>query len=117
MNLSFRVDSANVSSDTITLRSIDFAKISVDVSDKGNIVVGKAEHTIKVSVLDGNNQVLTGYNGIVSLDFPKLSGTLSSPFIHIVNGVSEADVTIIPAYVAGKDLRIQAQIPGISTIE
>lgn len=83
MDLSFRIDTANIASNPVVLHSIDFAKISVDVADKDNIVVGKEKHAVHIKVLDKNNQVLTGYNGIMSLDFPKLSGTLSTPFVHI----------------------------------
>lgn len=117
MNLSFRVDKANVASDSVILRSIDFAKVSVEVADKEHMVVGKEKHDVHIRVLDKNNQVLTGYNGILSLDFPKLSGTFSTPFVHIVHGISDSDITLTPGYVAEKDLHIQAQIPGINTIE
>ena len=39
IELSFRIDRANVASDTIILRSIDFAKMSVEVADQDNIIV------------------------------------------------------------------------------
>ena len=39
IKLSFRIDRANIASDTLTLRSIDFAKMSVEVADKDNIIV------------------------------------------------------------------------------
>ncbi len=89
----------------------------MDVSDRDHIVAGKEKHSVKVSVLDKNNQVIAGYNGIVSLDFPKLSGSLSSPFVRIVNGVSETSVEFTPLSVAEKNLHIQAQVPGITAIE
>lgn len=116
MKLSFRIDKVNLSSETIILRSIDYAKISVDVADRDNIVAGKNPHTLNFRVLDKNNQVLSGYSGVMSLDFPKLSGTLSVPFVRVQNGVSTG-VILTPGYVAEKDLRIQAQIPGINDVE
>lgn len=117
MDLSFRIDKANVSSDSLRLRSIDFAKVSIDVADRDHIVVGKEKHKVQVKVLDRNNQVLSGYNGILALDFPKLSGTIDTPFMRIKNGVSETEANLVPGYVAEKNLRIQAQIPGVGTVE
>jgi hypothetical protein len=117
MNLSFRIDSANIASNTLSLRSIDFAKISLEVDNRNQIVVGKEPHIVRVKILDRNNQVLSGYNGIISLDFPKLSGTISTPLLHITNGLSDTGTLLTPAFVAEKNLHIQAQIPGISTIE
>lgn len=117
IKLSFRIDRANVASDTLTLRSIDFAKMSVDVADKDNIIVGKEKHKVVLKVLDKDNQVLTGYNGIASLDFPKLSGSFNTPFVHIKNGVSDSDIFLTPGYVAEQNIRIQAQIPGIGNLE
>lgn len=117
MNLSFRIDAANVSSDAVILHSIDFAKVSVEVEDKEHIIVGKAKHKVNIKILDRNNQILSGYNGILSLDFPKLSGMMSTPFIHITKGLSDTEIFLTPGYVAEKNLHIQAQIPGISTIE
>lgn len=117
MQLSFRIDRVNVSSDVTTLRSIDFAKISIDVADKDHMVVGKGKHAVTIRVLNKNNTTLSGYNGILSLDFPKLSGSFSTPFVHIKNGVSEAEIFLAPGYVAEKNLHIGARIPGISMIE
>lgn len=117
MNLSFRIDSANIASSTITLQSIDFAKISLEVDNRNQIVAGKEPHIVRVKILDKNNQVLGGYNGIISLDFPKLSGTISTPLLHITNGLSDTGTLLTPAFVAEKNLHIQAQIPGISAIE
>ncbi len=117
MDLSFRIDRANISSDSALLRSIDFAKVSVEVADREHIVAGKEKHAVRIRVLDRNNQVLSGYNGILSLDFPKLSGTLSTPFVRIAKGVSETDIFLTPGYVAEKNLRILSQIPGVSAME
>lgn len=117
MNLSFRIDRANISSDSVRLRSIDFAKISVEVEDREHMVVGKEKHAVRIKVLDKNNQLLDKYNGVLSLDFPKLSGAMSTPFVHISKGVSDTDIFLTPGHVAEKDIRIQAQIPGIKTIE
>lgn len=41
MNLSFRIDRVNISSSTVVLHSIDFAKIQVEVDNKDHIVAGK----------------------------------------------------------------------------
>ena len=117
MNLSFRIDRANIASDAITLRSIDFAKIALEVTDKDNIVVGKGKHLVVVKILGSDGQILTGYNGIASIDFPKLSGSFNTPFVHIKNGVSDADIFLTPRYVAEKNLRVQIQIPGIGTVD
>lgn len=117
MNLSFRIDRVNISSEAIVLRSIDFAKISVEVEDRDNIIVGKKKHAVHVKMLDKSNKILDGYNGILSLDFPKLSGTFNTPFVQIKNGVSETDIAFTPGYVAEKNLHIQAQIPGVNTVE
>lgn len=68
-------------------------------------------------MFDKNNQVISGYNGILALDFPKLSGTLSAPFVKIVNGVSEADIVLTPGTVAAKDIQMSIQVPGINTVE
>lgn len=38
MNLSFRIDRVNIASNTITLRSIDYAKVQVEVDNKDQIV-------------------------------------------------------------------------------
>lgn len=116
MKLSFRIDKANISSETIRLRSIEYAKISMDVENRERIIAGKESHTVHVKVLDKDNRVLDGYNGVMSLDFPKLSGTLSAPFVRIVNGASTG-ITLTPGYVAERNLHIQAQIPGIDDIE
>jgi len=107
----------NVASDSIRLRSIEFAKIAIDIKDRDKIVVGKDKHSVLVKVLDKDGQVLTLYNGVMALDFPKLSGSFSQPFVSIKNGVSDGDIFFTPGYVAEKDLRIQAQVPGINTIE
>lgn len=117
IGLSFRIDRANIASDTVKLQSIDFAKIALEVADKDNIVVGKNAHKVTIQIRDKNNQVMTGYNGIASLDFPKLSGSFNTPFVHIKNGVSEGNILLTPAYVAEKNLRIQVQIPGLGTVE
>lgn len=117
MELSFRIDRANIASSPLSLRSIDFAKVSLEVDARDSIVVGKEGHAVRIRMLDRDNQVLTGYTGIASLDFPKLSGTLSAPLVHIVNGVSSSGITLTPGYVAEKNLQIRVQVPGITTIE
>ena len=117
MSLSFRIDgTANIASASETLRSIDSAKISMEVAESNNIIVGKEKHKVSIKVLDKNNQLLDKYNGIISLDFPKLSGKINTPFVHIKNGISEGDIFLTPGYVAEKNLRIQVQVPGIDTI-
>lgn len=116
MKLSFRIDKANLSSESVALRSVEYAKISMEVADRDHLIAGKEPHAVQVKVLDKDNRVLEGYNGVMSLDFPKLSGTLSTPFVRIVNGVSTG-VTLTPGYVAEKNLHIQTQIPGINDIE
>lgn len=117
MDLSFRIDRANISSDSVLLRSVDFAKVSIEVADREHIVAGKEKHAVHIRVLDKNNQVLSGYNGIISLDFPKLSGTLNTPFVRIAQGISETGMFLTPGYVAEKNLRILSQVPGISVVE
>lgn len=52
MNLTFRIDSANIASEPLYLQSIDSAKISVEVEDKDTIVVGKEKHHIKIIIKD-----------------------------------------------------------------
>jgi len=94
------------------------------VEDRDNIVVGKEKHRLKIRVKDSNGNVLSrqneshgGFNGIVSLDFPKLSGVVEPAFARIVDGVSVGDIFFIPKYVAGKNLALDIQTPGISAVE
>ena len=100
INLKFSIDEPKLESSIVSLRSIDFAKISTQIEGKDSIVVGKEAHRIKLSVLDRNNQVLRGFNGIASIDFPKLSGVVNPGFVKIVDGVSQDDISLTPKYVA-----------------
>jgi hypothetical protein len=117
MDLSFRIDRVNIASESITLKSIDFAKILVEVTDKESIIVGKDAHAVKIKVVDRSNQTLSGYTGILSLGFSKLSGSFNTPFVRIKNGVSETEINFTPGFVAEKNLHIHAQIPGVNAIE
>lgn len=96
MNLSFRIDRANISSETVTLRSIDFAKISLEVDNRDHITVGKEKHSVRIKMLDANNRILSGYDGVIALDFSKLSGVFTTPFVRIKNGISETEIAFTP---------------------
>lgn len=117
ISLKFSLDKTTVSSEVVTLRAVDFAKVSVEVKKPENIIVGGNAHGISFRILDEEDTLIDDYNGILALDFPKLSGTLSNPFVRIVNGVSETEVLLTPAYVAEKNLKIGVQVPGISAVE
>lgn len=125
MDVSFQVvrSSGTVTSVPLKLRSIDFAKISVEIEGRDTIVAGKNKHRVTIKLLDREGKLLDrknesngGFNGIVAMDFPALSGRLNMPFAKIVDGQSVDDIFLTPGYVAGKNLQMQMQIPGITTI-
>jgi hypothetical protein len=71
---------------TIQVRSIDSAKIAMEMPK--DFVVGSPEKEVSLKIVDNEGKVLDGFNGIASLDFPKNSGKFTTPFVQIQNGVS-----------------------------
>ena len=67
-------------------------------------------------MLNRANEARGGFNGIVSLDFPSLSGILSAPFAKIVDGESEGDIYLTPGYAAAKNIKLQARVPGVTAV-
>lgn len=102
---------------TITLKSVETAKIQVEVADRDTIVAGKDPHEITIKVLDDKGAVMSGFSGIASLDFPKNSGVISTSFVNIRDGVSVDKILFTPKYLAAENLAIDIQIPGIKDID
>ena len=100
IRVQFHLDSPNLDAPSISLRSVDYAKIAIDVDGRNTIVVGKEKHVIKLRVLDRAGQQLNGFNGIASLDFPKVSGAISPSFVKIVNGESIDAISLSPNFAA-----------------
>lgn len=102
---------------TLAIASVDNARMSIEVDDKDHIIVGKAPHEVRIKVLDKNGKLLDGFSGVASLDFPKNSGVFSTSFVSIKNGVSNEKIFFTPQFVAGENLAMDIQIPGIKSID
>ncbi len=101
----------------LTVQSIDYAKIQVNVANRGSLVAGGSGQTVTLKITDNLGQVLTGFNGVASLDFPKNSGFFSTPFVQITNGTNSGALTFTPGTVAILDAKIDVQVPGIVDVE
>lgn len=101
----------------MVIKSIDNAKIRVNIPGRSAIVAGGTETEVNLEVIDSAGQVLTGFNGVASIDFPKNSGKFSTSFIQIENGKNNGAVKFTPGSVALIDGKIDVQIPGIQDIE
>ncbi|MDD2745687.1 MAG: VCBS repeat-containing protein, partial [Candidatus Gracilibacteria bacterium] len=106
-----------INSTPLTIKSIDYAKIRVNIPGRSTIVAGGTETDVNLEVVDADGQVLTGFNGVASIDFPKNSGKFSTSFIQIENGKNKVAVKFTPGSVAVIDGKIDVQIPGIQDIE
>lgn len=101
----------------LTVKSIDSAKIRVNVPDRANLVAGGSGQTVTLEIVDAGGAVLDGFNGVASIDFPKNSGTFDTQFVQIQNGKNTTPILFKPGSVALKDGKIDVQVPGIKDIE
>lgn len=63
IQLKIRIANKNLESPLLTLRSIESARISVDVEDRDHIVAGKEKHRVTIRVKDSNGNILSRANG------------------------------------------------------
>ncbi|MBP8016521.1 VCBS repeat-containing protein, partial [Candidatus Gracilibacteria bacterium] len=117
ISLKFSVSNPSIESQIFTVQSLDSAKIKIDIENKDNIIVGKEKHKINIYVQDSNNQLLNKFNGVAYFDFPSISGNIEPNFVQIKNGKNVEDVYLNPNFVAGKDIKLNINIPGINDIE
>lgn len=100
-----------------SFRSVDYAKAVVDVENRGNIVVGKEPHAVRVKLVDENGKTLSGFDGVAAINFPALSGIFDTNYLGIKDGLSVTGALLTPKYVAGKDLKIDVRVPGVKDVE
>lgn len=117
IKLRFSVTNPNLVSPTETIQVLADAKVSLEVENRTNIVVGGDPHVVRFKVSDGQGNLLTNFKGVLSVSFPTTSGTLSKDFIRIEGGVSKEDLVLKPGFLAAKDVRFNVSVPGVSRVE
>ncbi len=101
----------------LTVKSIDYAKIRVNVPNRTALIAGGSGQLVNLEIADSAGQILTGFNGVASIDFPKNSGSFDTQFVQILNGKNKDPITFKPGTVAVIDAKIDIQVPGIKDIE
>lgn len=102
---------------SVKFRSLDYAKAVVDVENRHSLVVGTGSHLVNIRVVDKTGNELSGFDGMATVSFPKLSGTFDTNYVAIKNAKTATGFLLSPKYVAAKDLKIDVRIPGIRDIE
>lgn len=98
------------------IRSVEYAKAVVSVENRDGIRAGSGSHAVTIDVVDRAGTRISDFSGVAAVDFPRLSGTLSSNFVQIKNGVSDP-IVFSPGTLAGQNLAIQVKIPGVRDVE
>lgn len=79
----------------IQVQSIDDAKVIATIEGGNSVVAGSSPRPFQLTIARPDGSILTGFNGIASLDFPKNSGIFSSQFVEIKDGKS-SPITFTP---------------------
>lgn len=117
INIKFSVDSEQAESSILTINVVDYAKVKLNIEDSSNIVVWKDKHKISLSIVDGNNNLLSNFNWVAYFDFNEINWVISPNFVNIVNWKPIEDIYIIPNFVAAKNLTINTTVSWIEDVE
>lgn len=116
LEITVKIPERNLEAKT-TIRSLDYAKILVDVENRAKITAGTGTHAVTIRAVDAGGNALAGFDAAASIDFVKLSGTLSANFLKLKDGNSGTGLVLTPGTLAGENLTLDVRIPGIRDIE
>ncbi len=103
-------------SKSVSLRSVEYAKAVVDVASRDSVRAGTGSHAVSVRIADRSGTTISDFSGVASVGFPEFSGTLSSEFVQIKNGVADS-LTFFPGTLAGENLALDVRVPGVRDVE